>query len=235
MQGQTDTTPTTPRDEQAPKITTLSPPPPDNPPAEPSPDESGAAADKTAEAEAPGGPAGAQPQPREQTRALIGDRQDVPAESGLSMTALIALGALALGLVLVVGAIAARMRKKNARAISEPVADNVAATRELAELAENLASTLDEKAERLERLLAQADDKIRRLEAARAAPIAASAVVEAKPVPAAVSAVSASHREVYELADAGLTPVQIAQRLSKPTGQVELILNLRRAATGAGA
>jgi hypothetical protein len=37
------------------------------------------------------------------------------------------------------------------------------------------------------------------------------------------------HREVLELADQGLSPVEIAQRLGKPTGQVELVLNLRRA------
>ncbi len=38
------------------------------------------------------------------------------------------------------------------------------------------------------------------------------------------------HAEVHALADAGLSPVQIAQRLAKPTGQIELILNLRKAA-----
>lgn len=44
------------------------------------------------------------------------------------------------------------------------------------------------------------------------------------------ASLSAQHAEVHALADAGLTPVEIAKRLSKPTGQVELILNLRRAA-----
>ncbi len=38
----------------------------------------------------------------------------------------------------------------------------------------------------------------------------------------------ASHQEVYELADGGLSAVDIARKLDKPTGQVELILNLRR-------
>jgi hypothetical protein len=37
------------------------------------------------------------------------------------------------------------------------------------------------------------------------------------------------HRKVYDLADQGLTPVDIARRIEKPTGQVELILALRRA------
>lgn len=42
------------------------------------------------------------------------------------------------------------------------------------------------------------------------------------------ASLAAQHAEVHALADAGLTPVEIAKRLSKPTGQVELILNLRR-------
>lgn len=46
----------------------------------------------------------------------------------------------------------------------------------------------------------------------------------------AATSLSTQHAEVHALADAGLTPVEIAQRLSKPTGQIELILNLRKAA-----
>ena len=34
---------------------------------------------------------------------------------------------------------------------------------------------------------------------------------------------------IYAFADEGLTPVQIAQRTGRPVGEVELILNLRRA------
>jgi hypothetical protein len=37
---------------------------------------------------------------------------------------------------------------------------------------------------------------------------------------------------VYELADAGLRPVEIAKKTGRPTGQVELILNLRRQMAG---
>ncbi len=36
------------------------------------------------------------------------------------------------------------------------------------------------------------------------------------------------HRRIYELADEGLNPVEIAGRLNQPTGQVELVLALRR-------
>jgi len=35
------------------------------------------------------------------------------------------------------------------------------------------------------------------------------------------------HRPVYELADAGLSPAAIAQRLARPAGEIELILALR--------
>ncbi len=37
------------------------------------------------------------------------------------------------------------------------------------------------------------------------------------------------HQQVYGLSDSGLTPVEIAQATNLPTGQVELILNLRKA------
>ena len=37
------------------------------------------------------------------------------------------------------------------------------------------------------------------------------------------------HRRVYELADAGKDVLTIAREIGKPTGQVELILALRRA------
>lgn len=41
------------------------------------------------------------------------------------------------------------------------------------------------------------------------------------------------HRAIYVLADRGLSPVEIARQTGKPTGQIELILNLRRAASAA--
>lgn len=37
------------------------------------------------------------------------------------------------------------------------------------------------------------------------------------------------HEAIYQLADAGYTPLQIAKELSRHTGEVELILSLRRA------
>ncbi len=42
------------------------------------------------------------------------------------------------------------------------------------------------------------------------------------------------YRRIYELADRGLGPVEIAQELGQKTGEVELILNLRESAGGSG-
>lgn len=51
-----------------------------------------------------------------------------------------------------------------------------------------------------------------------------------QPVPAreADSRVPADVRRIRELADGGLTPIKIAERLGLPLGEVELVLNLRR-------
>lgn len=43
---------------------------------------------------------------------------------------------------------------------------------------------------------------------------------------------STDHENIYRLADRGMSAVEIAKTLGHHTGQVELILNLRRAATG---
>lgn len=44
----------------------------------------------------------------------------------------------------------------------------------------------------------------------------------------AMPAADPLHRRVHELADQGLSPVEIARRIDRPTGQIELILALRR-------
>lgn len=107
--------------------------------------------------------------------------------------------------------------------LARPSSDAPATTAaELEELAERLAARLDERAARLERLLAEADRRIRALE---------SPAPAADPVPPpARTATTADplHARVRELADRGMTPVDIARTLDIPTGQVQLILNLRR-------
>jgi len=104
------------------------------------------------------------------------------------------------------------------------------------ELTRRLAAVLDNKAARIEVLIEQADERLAALERAqeRAEP-------EAQPAPArpglslteesapAAPAVDPLHRKVYDMADRGMTPVDIARQIDRPTGQVELILALRRA------
>lgn len=97
-----------------------------------------------------------------------------------------------------------------------------ALTSDMKELTERLATELDARAERLERLLDAADQRIVELEKALARGL------EVKPIARPHGQVDPAFAEVYELADQGLRPVDIARRTQRPTGQVELILNLRR-------
>lgn len=98
---------------------------------------------------------------------------------------------------------------------------------DMKELTDRLAGELEARSARLEKLLAEADRRVRDLEAARdAGPREAAPVVV---MPAARSRVEPMHARVHELADQGLTPIQIAESTGVPTGQVELVLALRRA------
>jgi len=100
---------------------------------------------------------------------------------------------------------------------------------------------LSEVAESLERLIAAADDRIERLERLTAAlddgrgrPGAATGglpVAERKPLPTPAPATDGFTRRVYELADRGMKPVEIAAELQEHTGKIELMLALRRQAT----
>ena len=47
------------------------------------------------------------------------------------------------------------------------------------------------------------------------------------PAPADVEASGAPYSDVYDLADRGQSPRQIAQELNRPDGEIELILALR--------
>jgi hypothetical protein len=64
------------------------------------------------------------------------------------------------------------------------------------------------------------------------APVAPAPVVAIES-PAPSAPLDARHGAIYHLADAGLSPVQIARQTGLPTGQVELIIGLRRAAARA--
>ena len=103
-------------------------------------------------------------------------------------------------------------------------------TAELHDTARRLSAQLDNKAHRLEKLIEEADQRIAALgPSAAAAPPATGAV----PIPATPAPSNGEQRvdplteEIYELADAGRTSVEIAQRLDEQVGKVELILALR--------
>ena len=111
-----------------------------------------------------------------------------------------------------------RLSPADRRALEDLMAD-------AEELTGRLAANLDAKAARLERLIAQADERLNRLEDRAAA--------ESRPRPERRPGLTTDdtdplNRRVYDLADRGLPPVEIAKQLSQQVGQVELILNLRR-------
>ncbi len=114
-----------------------------------------------------------------------------------------------------------------------------AAAAELRQLTEELASILDAKSQHLESLIEQADQRLARLssgvkldKAATTTPLSEPARTPASSVStvSAVSSHASPHAHIHALADEGLSPIDIARRTGKPTGTIELILSLRRAA-----
>lgn len=126
--------------------------------------------------------------------------------------------------------------RSEARARREPLDELMA---DATELAHRLAAQLDNKAERLEQLLAEADDAIAALRAERAATGGEAARRGPRDHAPASPWGESPTREtdagdpvrlrVYQLADEGVEPGEIARRLNQPRGQVELMLALRRA------
>jgi hypothetical protein len=140
---------------------------------------------------------------------------------------------VALGLAIVLATAWLWWRSKGEKAGT----DAAASADELRRLAQQVADDLDAKADRLAMLIKHADRRIKALsELAEGVPGTDEARVVTRAgggrtrEPAAVrGAVNDPIAEqVYQMADSGLTPVQIAQKLSQPTGNVELMLALRR-------
>ena len=117
---------------------------------------------------------------------------------------------------------------------------------ELSEMARQMTAQLDTRAAKLELLLKEADEKILLLKQAGAGALAdgqsgpASAaatalegvIMEARaPVDAAMpepqQQLDPRHARVYDLADEGHSPQEIARELERPSGEIELILALR--------
>ena len=95
---------------------------------------------------------------------------------------------------------------------------------ELEQMARQMTAQLETRATKLELLIAQADERLVALRRAGAeldspAPIESPSDVAHLPDP--------RHAAVYDLRDQGLSARQIAQRVGKPYGEIELILALR--------
>jgi hypothetical protein len=105
---------------------------------------------------------------------------------------------------------------------------------ELSQMARQITAQLDTRSAKLEALLEEADRKIEELKrlqqqtpAGRPA-VVKRAPVEQKPAPPPTRDEEEDrHTEVYSLADSGHSAQDIATRLNRPRGEIELILALR--------
>ncbi len=96
---------------------------------------------------------------------------------------------------------------------------------EMSEMARQITAQIDTRAARLEALIRQADQRIAALNALPPSqPETKSPALE----PADSPAVDPRHAQVYALADQGRSSQEIAQELNRPSGEIELILALRR-------
>lgn len=127
---------------------------------------------------------------------------------------------------------------------------------ELDKLSREISAQVDTKFARLEGVITEADRRIAALrillDAAKAAGAslgieettgqdafttdadAASADLPSVSAPANADATTAKHEEIFALADQGMLPLEIARRLDRRVGEIELILNLRQATGGQG-
>lgn len=108
---------------------------------------------------------------------------------------------------------------------------------ELSNMARQISSQLDTRAAKLEALIREADEKLEQLrDAQRSQPPMSGRQQHFPPPPIedrppmrliVPESVDPRHAEVYRLADQGQSAHQIAQRLNRPSGEIELILALR--------
>ncbi|MDD4891859.1 MAG: hypothetical protein PHU85_18215 [Phycisphaerae bacterium] len=95
---------------------------------------------------------------------------------------------------------------------------------QLEELARATTAQIETRYTKLDVLLRQADERIAKLESL----LAQANGQTPKPPATNGDAVRPEHRQIYELADAGRPPVEIAQETGRDVGEVELILALRK-------
>ncbi|MGA2498320.1 MAG: hypothetical protein ABSH20_11300, partial [Tepidisphaeraceae bacterium] len=100
---------------------------------------------------------------------------------------------------------------------------------ELAEMARQITAQLDTRAAKLSALLDEADRKIDQLkqlsqQANTPANDCNAPTTNSEPRQPPPEPEDSRHREVYDLADQGLAPPEIAAKLNRPRGEIELIL-----------
>jgi hypothetical protein len=103
---------------------------------------------------------------------------------------------------------------------------------ELSEMSRQISAQLDTRAAKLEVLIREADEKIRQLKSLQGAPTARPEDRFRMDEPAddrldPPDPPDPRYTEVYALADQGRSPFEIAQKLNRPAGEIELILALR--------
>ena len=106
-------------------------------------------------------------------------------------------------------------------------------TAQTEEIVRELTALLDNRSEKLEIMIQHADERIERLERLTAEAEGRMTPRHTAPASKASSETSYANdtlkQQIYDLADQGQKPIEIAQRLGQHTGKVELILALRRA------
>ena len=107
---------------------------------------------------------------------------------------------------------------------------------EMLETARQITAQLETRAARLEVLIQQADDRVAALKSCTATTLPGSAELaptrsaEQIPTPSVdrhESPPNPRHAEVWAMADEGRSPPEIARKLNRPSGEIELILALR--------
>ncbi len=142
---------------------------------------------------------------------------------------------VALGLAIVLATAWKWWSSRREPSLHSRVNDSSASADSLRQIAHQVAEDLDAKADRLAMLIKHADRRIKAL----------SEMTEGIGENETPSVVTTTGRrresvgagrmmndpiaeQVYQMADSGMTAVQIAQKLTQPTGNVELMLALRR-------
>ena len=97
---------------------------------------------------------------------------------------------------------------------------------EVEQLARRFSAQLDAKTVQLNKLIEQADQRIAELKRLEGEPAPPPPEPDAPP-PAPAEPESELARSVYQLADAGNDPIEIARSLNEHVGKIELILALR--------